>query len=582
MATFTVPKEADQIDIVSPGAVQMRGGTRVNPLDVNAVAAPVEKTISIMQDENRKAKERTLQTFTAETENNLDRAVQENLNTVVSARGENSFRAGEEAQKKMQYDIDKVVSNAPPELRDRVTLLADQRLQRFDKTSIAHQYRQKKMVDDDAQKTRSEFITNDISTYAYNPEKFEESRALLARTVEVSMRQRLGGDPNLQVEPSPQVRAVIDIQKKAADSLALTKTVEGLVSAEDGLKAEEIAYKYQNNILPQDMIKVNALLKKGKSDDKYNRAKSLMDDAMAAFPGNPEDQRAYISHMSGRDGELFNAAVSMHTAQLSFDRTQKTEKEQEELASIQDKIRQARGNPAVVAQMIKQAMPENRAKLTQYAVDVSQGKTVVRNAGTYNALYQMYIDQPEKFGRQNLGAYAALLPNSDITLFQRMQKEVRDPLAAKYSSKNAQDIVNRVIMNQVATKYKPKDEKYKEQSAEIRSISEQVAQDVLASLPERATIQEFRRAFEDELVIRTQRSGDPDFMDKVKHYGSLGIVDLPKGGFSTNNTGIFEGFPSTLVDRVRKDLSDRGLDSSDSEVRRKLREIQYEMSKIKR
>lgn len=577
---FNIPiQERDTVDINPVKRTAFKSEEMADPINVKGIT----KTLDSYSDkigEELKAVEKKKYSFSKyKFENERDAIINKNLNAVVSTKGENSFTAADEANKRIQYDLDKSLRSAPAEYQEEFKQLANKGINRFNDTALGHQYRQQNIMVEETEKERVKYVQDLTALNVYHEDKFNASRAELLSVVDTSMRRKYGG---INGEPvSKEVQALINTKKAEVNSGAITGSIEYLVSAEDTVTASLMAQKYKSQLTAEDTIKVNALLTKGRDNYKYDLAKKEVDLVLKQYPGNPVKQRQALEKISS--GEVFNAAIAMHDHHTSFTKQQKDIYEEQQMSKLQEEIRKTNGNPAAFEAIYKKAPLSKRAELAKYAVTISEGKEIIRDPEVYAKLKDMYKNNPTKFATVDLGVYRAYLPASDMTNMESLQKEVSDPLASKTTRKSVDDIVaryKRTALSELA--YNTQD--YKMKSAAIDSVGDDVFSIVLSSFPGRVSSDEFRKKFDAEMNIKFQTEKPLGVVDRALNALNWGdkrvpsydsALDVAKKEYQTNKSTIIGSEYPMQFEQIKAALKARGLDSSDANTLRKLNEWKY-------
>jgi len=579
---FNIPiQERDNIAIQNTNPVYDTSQGTFTP-----VKEDFSKPLNSVADMARKqslAIEEKVHTFAKNKfENDRDSIVDSNLEQVTAAEGENSFLVANKTQSRLKNDMEKALARVPEKYRAEFSLLADQGINRYDKGSLGHQYRQQNILMDKTEKQRAEYLTDQMAQSAFNPEKFEELRKELAGITDQNTRRKLGG---LGGPASKEVTDAIKIHQTMAESLAITKSIESMVSAEYTDAAYGFAKKYENNLTAADKVKVNSLLTKGRANQKYDLAKGLLDAAMERS-SDPTAQRKFIRD-NAADGEVFATAVSMHTAQTNFDKTQKDIADNRNTAFAMESVRKSGGDAAAAMKIAKKLPVEKRKEVLKFAADVAEGRETIRDIPTYQRLNDEYINFPEKFIKtmENPGALIHLLPKEDLNNFETKAKGVRDPLTSGYTPKDFNYIRDRIIKDTVATQYKPKDKKYKEKVAELDAILSRVTREVKADMPAHSSKLDVAKRIESEMYLKSQE------VEVAEKEGGVSIFppaitrffSSPDKVYAKNQTQLFDRYNPSRVDKMRSALQNSGVqynpDEEDELVLKALKAQEFELSR---
>lgn len=548
----------DQVDVQTQQPVFSQQSI-VTPVKSD-LGAPLDKYADVLEKRNIAANKRAYQFLQAKFKNDVDDNVDKATQTVVSAQGENSFIAGDKAGKDLKQNLDKALLTIPEEHRTNFAVFADEGVRRFNKTSQGHQYGEQKKILAETFKQRANYLTDQAALNAYDPQSFDKNLQDLDSITEQYTRNTMGGDPDLKVEPSPMVRQAIDIQKQEAKSAAIFKAVSTLVSSDDTSTASQLAERYKSFLTGGDTKKVYDALRKGRVNDKANTAKQLFDEAV-----NLGDNKAgadYIRNADvSKDGEVYKQAIGMYQNHLNFNEQQRKELKAQTKADAMDKLRKNGGQ--LTDGILKSVDPEDKSDLIEYAQKVTRGETIPRNDAVYNNLYDMYLNRPEAFGKLNLQAYRHQMPLQDVDRMEGLQKEIRDPSTTKVTQAAVNDITSNIIRDKVATTFGYKTDGYKKQSAAIRAMGMEVLETVKASLPERASTDEVRKAFLKEMTTRTAKLenktgwwdglwGAPENMQPVQEPNVL-----KDSKYDVNATHEYDQYDPADVEAYRQEFVNR-------------------------
>lgn len=582
---FRLPRpiqEREQVQNIGIETTPTPRTTMVAPIQTD-LGTFVDKQVDVLEAKQRKIDEKNYQFAKADFENKRDRVVGESILSVTSADGENAFKAADVSQKKLRQTLEKELESVPEQYKAEFSQLANAGINRYDTVSLGHQYRQQNIVREKTFKTRSDYLTEQVSQAVYVPEQFNLRRAQLLQVTEMYVRQTMGGDPAIGSEVSPEVADAIAVQKAVANSTALTKTVESLVASGDLFKAKDVRDTYREELTASDKIRVDNLLSKGAKAEKTTQAKLLMEDAMNAFPGDANAQARFI-RANAADGDIYRTSAQMHRAEVNFQETEKKRQMQKNFADVQKSIRDSKGR--ITDDMLRSLDPELHDNAVEYAVRVSRGDTIPRDPRAYNYLYNLYLRQPDRFSEENLAAYQNRLPRADIESFMAKQREVQDPMTTKSTAKDVQDIINRIYLSnegpmpRMSTSGK---EEWLSKQTAYKSLADKVLEDVKAALPERVSKAELRDAFEKEYVARTMKPKEQGFWSSMWDTvtGSQSPIEyetqtnLTEKGYTTGQTRLFQGYNSTIVDQIRQGLKvRRGSDPSDADILKSLKEFE--------
>lgn len=599
MSNFTVPIQERDTTPLQPYQPIAANTQMVTPF-AGTETAPLTAIEKMVAQHAEIVKKKTDQLFEAKSSNDISSVVNEASAKVVAARGENSYVVADQMQKQMQDKIGKLRSQVPAEYADRFDETASKGITQANKVFQGHQYLEQGMVRDSVFKARTSSVTETTASQVYDKQAFDSGIKTLNRVTEQYVRQRMGGDPDLKVEPSAEIKDVIAAQKNAAGSKLILQAIQGLAAREDIPTAERIVSDYGHMLTSPDRTAVDKLIAKGRGNQNSTIAKSLMEDAFAASH-NPVVQMEYI-RKHAPNGDIYKEASSMFENQTNFNETQRKRGIEAAHARAQEEIRKSNGDPAVVAKVLKGLPLEDKDKILAYAKDVSVGKDVVRDNREYANLRDMYEHNPSEFAKINLQSKTHVLPQEDIQAFQAKQDEIRTPSINKLNSGTVDDITKRVISTEVGTVFGYQDEGYLQNKAIIQSQADKVFFELQKSMGDRVSPAEFRQAFEKELILRTRKvtTETPGifkrFGQSVLEQGSFGIykpspvkttttIEPPKaltpeqGGYNYKATGQLDRYNPILVESVTNDLTKALLrEPTPDEVAQKIKDMEFRLS----
>ena len=436
-----------------------------------------------MEKRRKEAQDKAMDFLKRKAQNQIDGARQEAEFKVLSARGENAFKATDSATVGFQDKIVGITSELPDQVKGEVELYSGKALNQYSRSATGHTLRESNKVQDETYKTRNNFLTEQAALNSYDESSFIQSLSDIDENTEAYERNVRGGAQGL---PSREVSLDIAAKKLSARSTAITKTVEVLASQGDLDKAEYYATTYRDTLTPTDLIRINNILDKGREDNVEDQALVIMTKAIEGSAYNPIVANQLVQELAGGNGKLYAKAKTYTDAQIT-DFEQNTKRvNAERLASALDAVRTGK------RVSVKDVDVADRETLRQYLEKRSKGELNIRNPRTYNEMYDLMVNQPDVFRDPNLtniNAKALGLAGDDIKYFQTKQADMQNPETEKFQVGTVNDIVNRVIDIKGVRK------KPKEMEA-LRFKATQVLEDVKASLGPRATRDDIRKKFE--------------------------------------------------------------------------------------
>jgi hypothetical protein len=449
---------------------------------------------------------------------------------------------------------------------------------RFNKTAQGHQYKEQRELVNNTYKTRANYLTDRIAGSSYDQDEYIKNLMELDNITEEYTRNVMGGDPNLGVEPSPVVREAINAQKVEARSTAVYKTVESLVAAEDGKSAVSVAEKFSGLLTTADTVRVNKLLKQARAVDKTNEAKRVMEIALDKFGDNKSMAADFIGSML--KGDTYKESLSMYENRVGIMEAEEKKRYEENKATVMDELRKNGGY--FNDKMRKMTDKTDHASLVEYANRVRQGELIPRNVKTYNMLYDMYLNQPDRFANQvNIRAYQNQLPAEDIRYFEGKQAEGRDPLTSKMGVKVVNDITEELISSEVATKHLIKSDGYKANVAAVRALGDEVLESVKNKLGDRASQEDLRKEYRKEMALKLKKLDYKNgWFNRTFMGGSDAkepqALNIDKGleDFNVNQTRLYEGYKPAIVEEAAREFEKRrGRRPTDSELSNVLKQL---------
>ena len=559
---------------------------RSAPVDVQPFDPSITKNLNSIINRQEKAaidaQKRADQLDEARYRNALTSILNPATAKTLGAEGENAFAEAQRQREISRKQIEKLDSIQRPALREQLSIIRDQSLNTFEKTLMGHEYRQQNVVREKTFKQVAETYTNEMALSAYDPETFAQSRAELRRQVEIYARQRLGGDPDLNVAPSENTAEAIANMVLVADSSALLQTIQTLAADGDFSGAIAFANEYMADMTAEDRRKVARLVQQSQQENKTNTAKLLADEALRQFRGDPRAQRDYILANTD-DAQIFNLARGILDADDALNERIEKEQNQERMARAQDAIR--RGQP--VSKVMSMVAPEDRTALNDYAVAVARGDKVVRNTEAYNYLDYLYNQRPEALALENIQAYAHLLPRGDIERFEARKKEVMGTPTSKITERSVRPIIDRVITTEAR---KTNGEIDPERAAAIRALGAETFDQVIAQLPERATQREVDIAFETAITKRIVEQETRSIFNPARWFGSKYTGDvkpLRREGFIedqgfVNQVEISPDISPQFIEAIRNERSRNGLQTTNEDILRAIKEARRNNLDVRR
>ena len=567
----------------APEGIQTRETVSVQetrlPADRSASSIPqistsiydsASKSISAMSEEAQKAKKTSENYILTKFKNDSDIAADEATNEVFSARGQNSFTAGENAGKKLQRNMDKLLATVPEELRDRANLYANVAINDHNKKSQAYMLKQGREVMDGIYKTRAALLTDQAALAAYDEKTFNTKLKQIDYTTNEYVRQLRGGDPSIGAPVSAEVELEIKAQQLEAKSTAVYKTIEALVSQSDVKTAEYYAKTYEGITTSSDRVRINALLKKGRDNAVDDAALGIMNQALK-MGHNEVGAKRLIQDLSGGNAKLYKSAVNLYDNARSTALKQENENRDRALSRSYEEIRKG----GIVD--MKKIDPRDRAKVEEFMRRNSTGDYNSRNPEVHAYLYDMMRTNPTRFSDPtltNINAYSYGLAKSDVDFFNKAQQSMQDPTVNKFKINDVNDIVNDFINTDIRAKYSPtkSKEKYYAGQAEYRQLAMEVLDEVKASMGERASLADVRKKFSQEFEIRTRpltdkRSWwqfwkDPEIVAEPREN-----VILKAGEANVQGGSLLDKYPANEVETTRiKFLNSMGYAPSEEEL----------------
>jgi hypothetical protein len=579
MSNFTIPiQERDNTPLQSPAPVMDNNPISSGPAPEN-IGEGLAQFGTQAEKQAQALRLRAKQLATYKFRNDATQLSNEQLKPVLAAQGENSFVAGDQASKDLRAGMDKLVSSSPDWLQGQFSLLADHQMNKFDNTSMGHQYQQQKILQDNIEKTRANQLTDEAVNSAYDFNAYKQALEGIKEVATTSTQRKLGGDLG---DPSPEVQGAIDVHVKEAQSLAITKTIGSLVSAnpDDVQTARMFAKHFEDNITNADKVKINSLLDKGDKRAVVSTANHLMLAAINQFPDMSDPRAAMLREKFISDnapsGEVAEKAATMHRAETAFFDSQQTKADNENFGQAVDALRKAGGTGAQQIADQFNIDPKHFDEFFKKAAYITSGKETPRDQKTYDALWDQYMNNPSKFKQsmQSPEYLTTKLPDSDIRHFQSLYKEVQDPLIAKQSVKDFAPIVDDIAKTTLTGKLSSPGNRAR--LADMKDLLIKTTQEVQASMGDRASKEEVYNKVDQLMRTRMAQTVPLGTFGKITN--AIGFTDYPDNtvnpvhiGDTLKDRNVNVPHPllnknPALTDKVRDALQRNGKDSSDRSV----------------
>jgi len=150
----------------------------------------------------------------------------------------------------------------------------------------------------------------------------------------------------------------------------------------------------------------------------------------------------------------------------------------------------------------------------------------------------------------------------------------------KYS--DVDDITARFKRSELSTTFGYQSQEYKTKSAAIDAVGDEVFAKVIASFSGRADPVEVRKMYEREMTVKMQQTKELTLWDKVVNkvvpFVDVRVptiqqtkLEIEKNTFNPNRSTLVDEYP-VQFEQIKRALQERGLDSSDVQVLKKLTE----------
>jgi len=493
----------DQVDIQNPQAGPKTPLIRNDSPILENLGAPLEKYADFIQKKEASALKNAQNIRSAMVRNKFADFENQATTKVLDAQGENTFTATDSAGKELKKNLEKELSQFPPQYRTEYANFAQDSIQRFNKTSQGRMISEGRKAGEEAFKRRSEDLTGQVVLNAYDRDAMQTYLLDLDKTVEQHSELTIGSE-------SPRAKELIDIHKKEAKSTAIVKTIETLAASGDVAKAGEIALEYNDSLTAGDLTKAYGYLKEGKKKRDLDGAKSEADQAMSIYTtGGERAAQQYLASIT--DGDKYKLAKGMFDGMVAADLRITDRERKDKVAKVEEIIRKnhAEGKSNLLdTETLNTLDSKDAAEVLAYARDVSMGKETQTDSATYNRLYNKWISNPSAFATENLSWYSSKLNRSDRMRLEGLQKLEVEPNTGEMRARDFNYVADEIIKAEVAPTAKIGSKKYLDQSAQIREATLTAFNNAINKLGPRAGKQEVYNEMKKELSTSTLERKD--------------------------------------------------------------------------
>ena len=537
---FNPAQERDNVDIQNPSTKKSNLASSFQPIS-NEPIKKAQSWLSEKEKLQRKAINDAQNQLIAKAKNDIDNVAKNESLSVVNTQGENSVTAAQKAQIKLREQIDIVVSKVPKALQGQVKIAADSSIRSFNQTAQGHQYKELKALRDDTYKERNSILTEQAVLSSGNLDQFNNYLGQIDSNVNEYIRSVKGGAED---EPSETVKLDIMSNQLKAKSATILKTVEAYVSQADMTSANFFASQYKDMVTASDMIRINKLLKDGKENEDDSRAKAYFDRAVRESNNDEMVGLDLLRAWTGEDTKTYSKAANLYRQYSAAYRTQEQIRRDKQKADAFQAIKKGQQVDDTKIDV------RDRPAIHEYRQKAADGRLNIRDPKTFNMLIQRSLISPDEFRdpeRTNIAAYEHKLTPSDLNGFLSLQRSMVDPVSSRFTMKPVEPLVNSYIQRVAGTKgYSMKDDpvQFAKIQSQVWAEALDVKASVIASLPERASVNEYETRFFAEMAKRYRKQVTEN---------KFGIFDRVFGN-TTSGRGYFEELTNpTKETRVEED-----------------------------
>lgn len=465
---------------------------------------------------------------------------------VMEAQGENTYKATDDAGKKLKEKMEKELMKVPAQYRTEYQNFADDSIRNFNKTSQGRMITEGRKAGEEAFKRRGEDLTSKIALNAYDKNEFEVGLQNLDQTVEAHTQLTMGAD-------SPRAQELADVHKKQAKSTAIIKTLEVLTASGDVRKAKEIAQGYEASLTSKDRATAYKLLEEGKKKRDYDTAKAEGDRLWDVL-GNDESAAAAAIAKLTTDGQLARDIQANYSARVAIEKRAAEKQRKDTFGDVQSSIIKT-GRFTTEDRMKLDPLDVKAAQ--ELYVKVSRGELIPRNNAVYNKMIDMYIYEPSKFSQETFKDIQWQMPGDDIKYLRRLQEKLIDPAADRFKPTSYSYILQEAIKGIRAKKGSAK---YEQDLAYLQEAFTEAYNNSIAASGERPDPSELGRKIRENFALATMKMEDQrtlwekvTFRDKKMAPAQQSPADKAAPRFNSGaEPAALADYPEGLKERIRK------------------------------
>jgi hypothetical protein len=417
------PQELQQVQAAPERSTRLQGGQapQINPQFINTL----DQAVDSREAARRKAEEAAYGFAKDASLVEAERIRLETQGKLASKRGSDALVETPKLREDMLRRLDQVVSKAPAQFRDRLAQEVKPSIEmKFNSNAIPYQYSQVKELKDTVQKNRLVQIRDEVVENSSDIERMsgQSVNQLWNKSIEYG-KSIYGEDMNADIGGGITAGEAIEslARKTGSDALAGAAIHQAVMLGSID-RAKEILTRFDLEILPADKEKAFKAIRKAESDAENGIAINLANTLLGEFGDNVAAMEAQARVAVDGNQKLYSNVMAIINSSKGAEKKTRDLNRQKTVGAA---IQAIDGNTPL-ERVLPTLDPEDREKVSRYAVDKSMGKLIVTDQNVYNQLMSRVTEDPDILvnGEVNLQALKPSLNQQDYKTFERMQMQL--------------------------------------------------------------------------------------------------------------------------------------------------------------